>query len=138
MKRSGLVVAGGVLSVVRGVIGLFATGSSFAALPVLEPYAPGIGAIVSYEFVLAVVILVVGIWALVRSNRPESGSAITGWGLVIIISGVVDLVWGIAVLGNDALASGFGSVVALALIGGLLFAGGRSLRTQAAGPAAAF
>ena len=135
MKRSGLVVAGGVLGVLRGIIGLVVTSASIGSLPALEPYAPGIGAIVTYELLLAAVILVVAIWALVRSNRPESGAAITAWGIVIIIAGVVDLIWGIVVLGSNAYASGVGSVVALALIGGLFLAGGRALRAQAAGPA---
>lgn len=130
MAGKGLIIAGGVIAVVRGGI------QAITALPLLgnqklEALLPGIGPIVIYEAVMAVVLIVGGIVALVKCGTPSAGGGIRGFGIAIIALGVVDLIWTMSVLGGpDGMASGLGSLAVCAVAGGLLIAGGAKLARQ--------
>lgn len=132
MKRNGLLVAAGIIGIVRGALGLFGGIGSLALLERYDRLIPGAGAIMVFEVTMSLVILIVSIWALVKANDPVSASAIKAWGGLIIAAGVIDLFWSIALMGSQAMATAVGSVVALALIGGLLIAGATSLERRAA------
>lgn len=132
MKRNGLLIAGGVVGIIRGCLGIFGGLASLSMLDVYDEFVPGLGTLVIVEFLLAIVILIVAIWVLSKSNDPASAPTIEGWGVAIIAAGVVDLIWGMSLLGSgpDTLAAAMGSLVALGLIGGLLIAGARGLESQ--------
>lgn len=127
MKRNGLVLAGGIIGILRGAFGIFTGVTLFPSLGEFDAVIPGIQALILFEFALAAVILIVSIWAIVKANDPTSGSAIRGWGIAIALAGVVDLIWGMTLMGPQGAASGVGSLIALALIGILLAAGGNAL-----------
>jgi hypothetical protein len=133
MRRDGLIVAGGILGVLRGAFGLFAGLSNTATLSQISQIIPGYTQIFYYELAVSLVILIVAIYALVKANDRHSAGTIRGLGIAIIVAGVVDAFWSIALLGGSPTVFGaaFGSVAALSLIGGLLAAGGtRLLKTE--------
>lgn len=133
MKRSGLLLAAGIIGIVRGTLGFFAGLRLLPSIDLLDVLIPGIRAILYFELLLSIAILIVSIWVIVNANIPSSASAIKTWGGVIIAAGVVDLVWTISVVGNggEIMASALGSLAALGLIGGLMVAGGDSLEKRA-------
>ena len=133
MTRNGLLLAAGIIGIIRGLLGTF---GGFGNLRVLDAYndlVPGIGAPLVFELVLSVAILIASVWVIVKANDRRSASMIKAWGVLVIVAGVVDMVWTLALLGSTpaALGSSFGSVVALTLIGVLLIAGANSLSKQA-------
>lgn len=140
MKRDGLIIAGGVIAILRGLLGVFVWLANLGFMSAAENLIPGISLLLNFELVLALAILAIGIFAIVRSNAPASAGVIRNAGIVIIVAGVVDAVWAIALSGADStsLPSAFGSILALALIGALLIAGaGRLSRAQSGPPPAA-
>ncbi len=130
MKRNGLVLAAGIIGIVRGTLGTFVNLGSLPNLKLLEDLFPGMSAMIVFAILLSVTILIVSIWVIVKANDPNSASAIKIWGGLIIAAGVGELVWGIALMGNggEVMAAGLGGLVGLGLIGGLLVAGGNSLK----------
>lgn len=133
MPRDGLILAGGILGVLRGAFGSFIGLANTGTVTDLNQLLPGYSQIFFFELALSVVILIVAIYALVKANDPHSGGTIRGWGIVIIVAGVVDMWWSLALLGGTSTAVGaaFGSVIALGLIGGLLAGGGSRLARRA-------
>ena len=129
MKRSGLVLAGGIIGIIRGALGTFVGIANLAILGTIEAVIPGAGAVLVFEFLLSIAILIVSIWAIVKANDAGAASAIKGWGIVFIAAGVVDLVWTVGLMGSapEVIGSAIGSLTALTLIGGLLVAGASGL-----------
>jgi hypothetical protein len=132
LQRSGLVLAGGIIAVIRGLAGTVLTLTTLPTIEVVEPFSPGFGALIMFEVVVMIATFVMGIWAIVSSRKPTRAHAIKICGIVIIAVSAIDLVWGIALLGATAgtLGTGVGLVVAVGLIGGLLIAGSRRLAKQ--------
>lgn len=135
MQRSGLVIAGGILGILRGAFGGLTGISVIGDYAAFDAIIPGASGVLGFELLVSVLALAGGIWALVVSGNASKAGAITALGWVILSCGLVDLIWATALMGSSALASAAGSLFALALIGALLIAGGRSLQKRAAEPA---
>ena len=133
MTRNGLLIAAGIIGIIRGLLGTFIGLSNLSVLDAYNELVPGIGAPLVFELVLSVAILLASIWVIVKANDHRSASMIKAWGVLVIVAGVIDMVWTIALLGTapGALGSSFGSVVALTLIGVLLIAGANGLSRRA-------
>lgn len=134
MKRDGLVLAGGIIATIRGVVGTLLGFSTLGTLGVGESLFPGYTAVIVFEFLISLALIAVGILAILKSADPAFGGVIRAIGIGIIALAVIDIVWAIVVLGGNAVASGFGSLVVLGLIGGLLLAGGTRLARSASTP----
>lgn len=132
MKRNGLILAGGIIAIVRGALGSLTALGGLTSIDLIEEVAPGYGVIFAFETFLSVGILVLGIYAVAKANDPGAARTIRGGGIAIIVAGLVDFVWAAALFGGSAevIAGGLGSVVALLLIGGLLAAGAARLQTE--------
>jgi len=135
VSRNALLIVGGILGILRGILGAFSGIGSLSTVSMIESIIPGYTPVFVYEFVLSFVVLGAAIFVLVKSNDPGSAGAIRGWGIAIIIAGVIDLVWTLALVGGapEGIAAGLGSLGALALIGGL-FVGGASRLSKASPP----
>ena len=131
-RRNGLVLAGGIIGVIRGLFGTIVGLTTVPALELVEPMIPGISALIGFEIVLSIAILAIGIFAIVSANKPSRARGILICGIAIIAAGVIDLIWGIALMGGapETIGSSLGSVVALSLIGALLGSGARRLGAQ--------
>lgn len=129
MSRNGVIVAGGILGVLRGTFGGFIGLGGVATVNEIDRIIPGYSGIFWFELLLSIGILIVAIYALVKAKDPSAAGDIKGWGIAIIIAGVVDLVWALALVGGapESVGAALGSLAALALIGGLLAAGATSL-----------
>ncbi len=131
MKRNGLILAGGIIAIIRGSLGTLAGFAGLSTIGEIERFAPGYGLIFAFEMGVSIAVLIAGIYAVTKANDPQSAGTIRGWGIAIIVAGIIDFLWGIAVFGGTAevIASGLGSIFALMLIGSLLMAGARRLQT---------
>ncbi|MEO8528579.1 MAG: hypothetical protein ABI435_05835 [Pseudolysinimonas sp.] len=129
MKRNGLIIAGGVIAILRGIFGTLVGLGNLPSVNQLNLLVPGYTPVFYYELLLSIAVLIIGIYSLVKAIDPGSAGTIRILGIVIIAAGVVDGVWALALLGGSATAipSALGSVAALALIGGLLLAGATRL-----------
>ncbi|WP_166865690.1 hypothetical protein [Salinibacterium sp. ZJ70] len=136
MKRSGLLVAGGILAILRGAFGTFSGVGMTGDYAALDAVVPGISAVLAFELIASIALVVLGIWALSLTPDPSKAGQITGWGWVIIAAGVVDMVWATAILGGAASPAAIGSLLAFGLIGGL-FAGCAGQMSPAAPSASA-
>lgn len=133
MGRNGLVVAAGVIAIVRGVLGIVIGLVNFSTVNQINDFVPGYTQIFFFELVLSVAILIIGIYAIVKANDPGAAATIRTLGIVIVAAGVVDAVWTLALAGwtPGAIGGALGSLAALALIGGLFIAGARRLGATA-------
>lgn len=131
MKRDGLILAGGILAILRGVFGTFSALALVPSLGAIEQAVPGLALLVMFELLVSIAVLAIGIFAVVKANETSQGKNISNLGLAIIGAGIVDLLWGLAVLGPSGIAGGIGSLFALLLIGGLLRYGGIRLQRAA-------
>lgn len=132
MKRSVLLVVAAVVGILRGALGTLSGLGSFALIEQAEPAYPGFTFLVVYEFTLAITVLFVSLFVLIKANDPVAAGAITVGGIAIIVGGVIDVLWALALYG---LGAGIGSAVigsigVLTLIGTLFIVGARSLRTR--------
>lgn len=132
MKRNGLILAGGIIAIIRGALGSLTALGGFASIELIEEVAPGYAVIFVFESFLSVGILILGIYAVAKANDPGAARTIRGGAFAVIAAGIVDFVWAAALFGGSAevIAGGLGSVVALLLIGGLLAAGASRLQTE--------
>jgi hypothetical protein len=136
VKRNGIILAGGILGVLRGAFGAVFGLLGLATVAQIEQVLPGYTSIFVFELLLSLVVLAVGIYAIVKSNDPTTAGTVRVLGIAIIVGGVVDAVWGSALLQgtSSGTSSAFGSLVALAVIGVLLVLGAQHWRRNALQP----
>jgi len=132
VKRNGLILAGGIIAILRGVFGTLTGLGGFALVGEVEQIAPGYSLIYTYEVLVSVVVLAIGVYAVVKANDPASAGIIRILGYVVIAAGIIDFIWATVLFGVSAavIASGLGAIAALVLIGSLLIAGAGRLASQ--------
>ncbi len=133
MAGRGLVIAGGVVAIVRGVL------QAISAIPVLgeqglDAIVPGLTGLIWFEAIMAVLLIVIGALALVRSSSPRSGGEVRNLGIVAGLLGIANAAWAWAVFGaaglSAAITPALGTLAVCLLVAGLLIAGGLSLRAS--------
>ncbi len=132
MKRNGLLVAGGIIGIFRGVIGTIAGFINARYVGQIAEFFPGYQGAFYFEMVLSIAILVGGIWVVIKSNDPARASAIRAAGIALLVAGVIDFFWSIGILrvGTAVIASALGAILAYAVIAMLLIFGSRRLAAQ--------
>ncbi len=132
MKRNGLILAGGIIAILRGVFGTLTGLGGFSLVAEVEQIAPGYGLIYTYEVFVSVAVLAIGVFAVVKANDPQSAGIIRVLGYAVIAAGIIDFIWATILFGASAavIASGLGAIAALVLIGSLLVAGAGRLASQ--------
>ncbi len=133
MKRNGIILAGGILGALRGAFGAVFGLLGFATVAQIEQVLPGYTSIFVFELLLSLVVLAVGIYAIVKSNDPTTAGTVRVLGIAIIVGGVVDAVWGSALLKGTSggTSSVFGALAALVIIGVILIIGAQRWRRDA-------
>lgn len=134
MRRNGWILAGGIIGVLRGVLGTLSGIATLNAGAQLDGLVPGYSAILVYELLMSVFVLAVSIFALVTGGDPSRSGQIRLGGFAIIIAGGIDAIWALILLRDVAGVGGtaVGTLLALGLIGTLLVIGaGRLGRASA-------
>jgi len=131
MKRDGLILAGGILAILRGAFGTISAVLLIPSLGAVEQAVPGLALLVVFELLVSIGVLIIGVFAVMKSNSTRHAMTISYLGLAISGAGIVDLLWVLAVAGPSAVGSAIGSLFALLLIGGLLRWGGLRLQRAA-------
>lgn len=132
MKRNGLILAGGIIAILRGLFGTLTGLGGFSIVAEVEQVAPGYGLIYTFEVLVSLAVLAIGIFAVVKANDPQSAPLIRILGYAIIAAGFIDFIWATILFGASAavIASGLGAIAALVLIGSLLVVGSGRLASQ--------
>jgi hypothetical protein len=132
VKRNGLILAGGIIAILRGVFGTLTGLGGFSLVAEVEQIAPGYGLIYTYEVFVSVAVLAIGVFAVVKANDPQSAGIIRVLGYAVIAAGIIDFIWATVLFGVSAavIASGLGAIAALVLIGSLLVVGSGRLASQ--------
>ena len=125
MKRNGLILAGGILGVLRGgfgtIVGLFGLG----VVGDLEATIPRYTGVFVFDLVLSAIVLVIGIFAIIKSGDPATEGMFRWIGLAIVLGGMVSGLWSFDLLKGtpEGVASVLGSIWVLGLTGLLLLFG---------------
>jgi hypothetical protein len=127
------VLVGGIIGVLRGAFGTISGLLGLAAIGQVEQVLPGYTQIFVFEMMLSLVVLGAGIYAIVKSKDPTTAGTVHLLGVAIVVGGVIDAVWGYALLQGTPIgtSSVFGSLGALVFIGCLLIFGARWWRRNA-------
>lgn len=131
MERDGLVIAAGVLGILRGGVGVISGLPALQLATGLDRLLPGAAPLIYFEVLTSVVVLTVSIWALVKANDPHAGQLIVNWGWIFVVAGLIDWIAGASVMKGQDGGAAFGGFLGLALVGGFLIAGGDRLRKRA-------
>ncbi len=132
MKRNGLLLAGGIIGILKGTVGIIAGFINIRYVGQIAEIFPGYDGAYYFELFLSIAILAAGIWVVVKSNDPASAPAIRVAGIAFIVAGVIDFFWSIAILrvGSMVISSALGAITAYAVIAMLLIVGSRRLAGQ--------
>ncbi|MBB4071550.1 hypothetical protein EII31_01870 [Leucobacter sp. OH2974_COT-288] len=129
VKRSGLVLAGGIIAIIRGFLQFISN--------IAQELPAGLAYLKYMEVIAAVALIAIGIFAIVKSASPSAAGIIRGLGMGIIAWAIINSVVGyqaLMPLGVDfsTLAPAmFGSFVLLTLIGVFFVVGSNKLKQQA-------
>lgn len=129
VKRSGLVLAGGIIAIIRGVLQFISNiGQEFPA---------GLGYLKYMEVIAAVALIAIGIFAIVKSASPSAAGIIRGLGMGVIAWAIINSVVGYQAFSSFGVDFStmapmmFGSFLMLTLIGVFLVLGSNKLKQSA-------
>lgn len=125
MKRNGLILAGGILGVLRGGFGTIVGLLGLGVVGELEATIPGYTGVFVFDVVLSAIMLGIGIFAIVKSGDPMTEGVFRWSGLAIVLGGIVSGVWSFDLLKGtpEGVGSVFGSIWVLGGTGLLLLFG---------------
>ena len=121
-KASGKVwlIVGGILLIIVGVVGLANGAMSLGAAQFF-----GLGGIVTFELICAILWLVTGICALAFCGKKDKGNILFVLGIILIVLRIIDMIWAgslLAGLGGYNVGGAIFGIIILAVvaIGGYL------------------